>query len=55
MIVSRPGAITASYQDHLAIFDALKQRDAEATVRAFEVHADHIYRTTRSVLEVAEG
>lgn len=55
MIVSRPGAITASYQDHLAIFDALKHRDVGAAVRAFEVHADRIYTTTRSVMEVAEG
>ena len=54
MIVSRPGAIETSYQDHLAIFEALKRRDVDAAVRAFAVHADRIYRTTRSVLEIAQ-
>lgn len=50
LIVSRPGAIVASYQDHLAIFEALKSRDVDAAVRSFEIHGERIYRTTRAVL-----
>lgn len=50
--VSRPGAIAQSHRDHLAIFAALSRHDEAAVVRAFSVHTERIYDTTRSVLEV---
>lgn len=49
--VSQPGAIMKSCEDHVAIVAALRAHDADATVRAFEVHLDRIYATTRSVLD----
>lgn len=51
--VSQDGAIAASYGDHLAIVDALRQRDGDAVVKAFDVHLDRIYRTTLSILTAA--
>ncbi|WP_182421924.1 FadR/GntR family transcriptional regulator [Aureimonas sp. ME7] len=44
--VSQPGAIARSYADHVAIVAALEGRDRAATVEAFEVHIERIYRTT---------
>jgi len=49
--VSRPGAIQKSYEDHVAIVAALRARDADAVVAAFEVHLDRIYTTTHSILK----
>ncbi|MCB8840508.1 FadR/GntR family transcriptional regulator [Aurantimonas sp. VKM B-3413] len=48
--VAEPGAMANSYADHEAIVAALSRRDAEATVAAFEVHLDRIYRTTMTIL-----
>lgn len=48
--VSRKGAITLSFEDHVAIVAALRRRDPEAVVAAFDVHLDRIYTTTRSIL-----
>ena len=55
LAVSRPGAIAMSYRDHRAIFAALARRDAPAAVAAFTTHAERIYDTTRSVLEVSSA
>jgi len=49
--MSRPGAIEKSYEDHLAIMNALRSRDADATVAAFGRHIDRIYATTLSILK----
>lgn len=53
--VARPGAIGRSYADHRAIVEALRRKDPEAATAAFAVHAERIYETTRSVLEVGAG
>lgn len=48
--VARPGAIERSYRDHLAIFEALRSRDAAAVTEAFGRHIERIYATTVDVL-----
>ncbi|GAJ93602.1 FadR family transcriptional regulator [Agrobacterium sp. SHOUNA12C] len=48
--MSKPGAIEASYSDHLSIFEALTRHDREAVVAAFEHHLTRIYETTRILL-----
>jgi DNA-binding FadR family transcriptional regulator len=48
--VSQPGAIEASYRDHVAIYEALRARDPEAVVAAFGRHIDRIYATTVQIL-----
>jgi len=48
--VSQPGAIEASYRDHVAIYEALRARDPEAVVEAFGRHIDRIYATTVQIL-----
>ncbi|RIY01641.1 FadR family transcriptional regulator [Aureimonas flava] len=48
--VSEPGAIALSHADHTAIVNALRGRDREATVRAFDVHIQRIYETTLRVM-----
>jgi len=48
--VSRPGAIERSYLDHVAIYEALRARDAGAVTEAFGRHIDRIYATTVDVL-----
>jgi DNA-binding FadR family transcriptional regulator len=48
--VSQPGAIEASYRDHVAIYQALRARDPEAVVAAFGGHIDRIYATTVQIL-----
>ncbi|MCT7378470.1 FadR/GntR family transcriptional regulator [Chelativorans salis] len=48
--MTRPGAIAASYADHLAIVEALKGRDREAVTAAFARHLDRIYETTKEML-----
>jgi DNA-binding FadR family transcriptional regulator len=48
--VARPGAIQQSYRDHVAIVDALRERDEPAVVAAFDAHLKRIYRTTRSIM-----
>lgn len=52
--VSQPGAIQKSYQDHLAIFEALRARDSGAVVGAFGRHIDRIYATTVALLDGRE-
>jgi DNA-binding FadR family transcriptional regulator len=48
--VARVGAIRESYDDHVAILEALGARDPQATVVAFDRHLQRIYSTTLSVL-----
>ncbi|WP_062235356.1 FadR/GntR family transcriptional regulator [Aureimonas sp. N4] len=48
--VSEPGAIARSHADHTEILRALEGRNREATVRAFDVHIQRIYETTRRVM-----
>ena len=48
--VSRPGAIERSYLDHVAIYEALRGRDAAAVTEAFGRHIDRIYATTVDIL-----
>ena len=48
--VSQPGAIEASYRDHVAIYEALRARNPEAVVEAFGRHIDRIYATTVQIL-----
>jgi DNA-binding FadR family transcriptional regulator len=51
--MARPGAIGASYADHVAIVDALRTRDPAAAANAFAAHTGRIYTTTQSVMEEA--
>ncbi|MCQ0986464.1 FadR/GntR family transcriptional regulator [Jiella marina] len=53
--VAEPGAIERSYRDHQAIVGALKSRDAERTIRAFEIHLNRIYQTTITILTAGGG
>lgn len=46
------GAIQRSYEDHVAIVEALAAGDADAVVAAFEQHLARIYVTTRQQLSV---
>jgi DNA-binding FadR family transcriptional regulator len=48
--VSQPGAIEASFRDHVAIYEALRARNPEAVVEAFGRHIDRIYATTVQIL-----
>jgi len=48
--VARAGAIERSYRDHVAIYEALRARDATAVTEAFGRHIDRIYATTVDVL-----
>jgi len=50
--MSQPGAMQRSYEDHVAIVDALAAGDADAVVAAFERHLLRIYETTRQQLAV---
>ncbi|MDK4715978.1 FadR/GntR family transcriptional regulator [Rhizobium sp. CNPSo 4039] len=51
--MAKPGAIEASYSDHLAIFEALARHDRDAVVTAFEYHLTRIYDTTK--VQLASG
>lgn len=44
-----PGATQNSYDDHVAIVDALRRRDRKAVVEAFRGHLTRIYETTREM------
>lgn len=48
--MSRPGAVAASYNDHVAIVDALARHDEDAVVAAFRRHLLRIYETTKEML-----
>ncbi|KQT83035.1 FCD domain-containing protein [Aurantimonas sp. Leaf443] len=50
LAVAEPGVVARSIADHEAIVDALERRDREATIRAFEIHIEHIGETTRAML-----
>ena len=50
--VSQQGAIASSTRDHVAIYEALARRDAEAAVAAFRAHTERIFDSTRSQLAV---
>lgn len=51
--MAKPGAIEASYSDHLAIFEALTRHDRDAVIAAFEHHLTRIYDTTK--VQLASG
>ncbi|MCP8894465.1 FadR family transcriptional regulator [Shinella daejeonensis] len=48
--MSQPGAIAASYRDHVEIVEGLKRRDRVAVVAAFDKHLSRIYETTKELL-----
>ncbi|WP_411034868.1 FadR/GntR family transcriptional regulator [Shinella sp. BYT-45] len=48
--MSRPGAIAASYRDHVRIVEALRRRDRAGVVEAFRAHLLRIYETTKALL-----
>lgn len=52
-VMARPGAIKKSYQEHVAIVEALERHDRAATLTAFGHHLDRIYTTTRSILSAS--
>jgi DNA-binding FadR family transcriptional regulator len=52
-VMARSGAINKSYQEHVAIVDALERHDRAATLTAFGHHLDRIYTTTRSILSAS--
>lgn len=51
--MSRPGAIAASYSDHVEIVAALRRRDRAVVVAAFRKHLMRIYETTKELLAAA--
>jgi len=53
-VMSRPGAIAKSYQEHKAIVAALESHDSEAALQAFGLHLDRIYSTTRIMIKASE-
>lgn len=53
-VMSRPGAIAKSYQEHKAIVAALDVHDGEAALQAFGHHLDRIYSTTRIMIKASE-
>ncbi|WP_028755169.1 FadR/GntR family transcriptional regulator [Rhizobium leucaenae] len=48
--MSQPGAIDASYSDHVSIIEALAQHDRDGVVAAFQHHLTRIYETTKVLL-----
>ena len=50
LAVSQPGAIEQSYQDHVAIYEALSTGDPDRVIAAFERHIQRIYATTCEIL-----
>ena len=48
--MSQPGAIAASYRDHLEILEGLRRRDREAVTQAFHKHLLRIYATTKELV-----
>lgn len=50
-IISQPGAISISIEDHRAILSGIQRRDVETTILAVSNHATRIYETTRVFLE----
>lgn len=48
--VAQPGAIKRSLDDHVVILASLRAHDGEQARRAFEIHIDRIFSTTRDVL-----
>lgn len=53
-VVSQPGRIAASLEDHRAIVAALAARDVAGAVAAFAAHEERIYGSTRALLAEAE-
>lgn len=49
--MARPGAVAASYDDHVAIVEALRRHDRGAVVSAFHEHLQRIHDTTKEMLE----
>jgi DNA-binding FadR family transcriptional regulator len=49
VVISRPGMIDKSLEDHRSIVDALRTRDPEAVAAAFSSHILHIRDTSRDV------
>jgi DNA-binding FadR family transcriptional regulator len=49
-VMSRAGAISKSYQEHIAIVEALERHDRDSVLAAFGHHLDRIYTTTRQIL-----
>ncbi|MET1026198.1 MAG: FadR/GntR family transcriptional regulator [Dongiaceae bacterium] len=54
-VMSRPGAIAKSYQDHKAIVAALEKHDGEAVLKAFGHHLERIYTTTRLMIKTSKS
>ncbi|MDO1582960.1 FadR/GntR family transcriptional regulator [Rhizobium oryzicola] len=48
-----PGAMDNSYEDHVAIVEALRRRDKPAVVEAFRQHLTRIYDTTLAMRQRA--
>lgn len=54
-VMSRPGAIAKSYQEHKAIVAALEKHDREAVLKAFGHHLERIYTTTRLMIKTSKS
>lgn len=52
--MKKSGAVKRSYEDHLAIMDALKRHDPEAAARAVIAHLDQVYKTTLTAMKKSE-
>jgi DNA-binding FadR family transcriptional regulator len=53
--MKKRGAVKRSYEDHMAIMDALKRHDPEAAGRAVSAHLDQVYKTTLTAMKKSEG
>lgn len=50
-VMVQSGMIENSYHEHVAIYEALVERDAEAAEEAMLRHLDSVYRTTAEIME----
>ena len=49
--MKQPGAVERSYQDHCAMYAALKAHDPDAAASTFGDHLEHVYMTTSQVMK----
>lgn len=53
-VMKKAGAVKRSYEDHVAILDALKKHDADQAAVAIATHLDHVYKTTLTAMKKSE-
>lgn len=53
-VMKKSGAVKRSYEDHVAIFEALKKHDPEQAAEAISAHLDHVYKTTLTAMKKSD-